>query len=42
MGVLLQRGRDDADVFGFYHGICSFDGCLLRGGCAAGDQAERK
>src|SRR5262245_57793824 len=41
-GVLLHGGRDDADVFGFRHGISSFDGCLLRGGSAASDQAERK
>src|SRR6516165_1144911 len=42
MGVFLQRWRDDADVFGFRHGLCSFGGSLLRRGCADSDQAERK
>src|SRR5262249_23422693 len=40
-GVLLQRGRDGTEIFGFRHRTCSFDICLLRGGRTAGDQAER-
>src|SRR6185437_4400603 len=40
--VILEGGRDGADIFRLRHVFCSFGGRLLGGSCATCDQAERK